>query len=254
MRRHLVITIGAISPLVLLATACETRSEAETPPTTAAAQTTVAPTTTVPLIPLAKPLRQGARGDEVKLVQERLLALHFDPGAADGVFDTPMTQAVWAFQKLVGVPADGVVTPDLWTQMQQPFTPAPLVPLGEADRVEVDLPRQVLLTYQGGNLVLISHISTGRSARWPTPGGLYHFTWRVSGWRTSELGRLYNPVYFNKGIAIHGEPSVPNRPASHGCVRIPMHIAKYYPSLVVSGEPIYVQDGFHAFTPPLATM
>src|SRR5207342_2612386 len=133
MRRHLVITIGAISPLVLLATACETRSEAETPPTTAAATTTVAPTTTVPLIPLAKPLRQGARGDEVKLVQERLLALHFDPGAADGVFDTPMTQAVWAFQKLVGVPADGVVTPDLWTQMQQPFIPAPMVPLGEAD-------------------------------------------------------------------------------------------------------------------------
>jgi hypothetical protein len=41
------------------------------------------------------------------------------------------------------------------------------VPLAEADRVEVDLPRQVLLTYQGGNIVLISHISTGRSARWP---------------------------------------------------------------------------------------
>ena len=104
--------------------------------------------------------------------------------------------------------------------MQQPFTPAPLVPLGEADRVEVDLPRQVLLTYQGGKLVLISHISTGRSARWPTPGGLYHFTWRVSGWRTSELGRLYNPVYFNKG---HRDPRRAERAQPARVARLRAH-------------------------------
>jgi peptidoglycan hydrolase-like protein with peptidoglycan-binding domain len=187
----------------------------------------------------------------VKLVQERLIALHFDPGAPDGVFDTSTTQSVWAFQKLVDLPADGKVTPELWQEMQQSFNPTPLVPGGAPDRVEIDLPRQVLLTYQGGNIVLISHISTGRSAHWPTPGGEYAFTWRVSGWRTSSLGRLYNPVYFNRGIAVHGAPQVPNKPASHGCVRIPMHIAKYFPNLVVKGEPVYVQDGYHAFTSPI---
>ena len=36
MKRQLLIMIAAISPLVLLATACETRSEAETAPSTEA--------------------------------------------------------------------------------------------------------------------------------------------------------------------------------------------------------------------------
>jgi lipoprotein-anchoring transpeptidase ErfK/SrfK len=73
-----------------------------------------------------------------------------------------------------------------------------------------------------------------------TPAGSYRFTWRYSGWRTSDLGELYNPVYFHGGIAVHGAPSVPNYPASHGCVRIPMHIAEYFPSLVAKGDPVYV--------------
>jgi len=54
----------------------------------------------------------------------------------------------------------------------------------------------------------------------------------------APLGKLYNPVYFVGGIAVHGAPSVPNRPASHGCVRIPMHIAEYFPTLVAKGDPV----------------
>ena len=62
--------------------------------------------------------------------------------------------------------------------MQQPFVPKPLVAGGEPDRVEIDLPRQVLLTYQGGNIVLITpHLDRAQRA-WPTPGGVYAFTWR----------------------------------------------------------------------------
>ena len=56
----------------------------------------------------------------------------------------------------------------------------------------------------------------------------------------APLGRLYNPVYFNGGIAVHGAGSVPNHPASHGCVRIPMHIAEYFPALVNTGDVIEV--------------
>jgi lipoprotein-anchoring transpeptidase ErfK/SrfK len=32
-------------------------------------------------------------------------------------------------------------------------------------------------------------------------------------------------MYFKGGFAIHGYPSVPAFPASHGCVRVPMWIA-----------------------------
>ncbi len=63
---------------------------------------------------------------------------------------------------------------------------------------------------------------------------------RISGWRKSELGRLYNPLYFTGGIAIHGYPSVPTRPASHGCVRIPMSASHWFPQMVPDGTPVHV--------------
>jgi lipoprotein-anchoring transpeptidase ErfK/SrfK len=31
---------------------------------------------------------------------------------------------------------------------------------------------------------------------------------------------MYKPYYFRGGYAIHGSPSVPGYPASHGCVRV----------------------------------
>jgi hypothetical protein len=57
------------------------------------------------------------------------------------------------------------------------------------------------------------------------------------------LGALYNPFYFNKGIAVHGYQSVPPTPASHGCARIPMHIAEYFHTLVNQGDAVYVDGG-----------
>jgi hypothetical protein len=51
---------------------------------------------------------------------------------------------------------------------------------------------------------------------------------------------MWNPYYFNGGIAVHGLDSVPSYPASHGCARIPMHIADYFPDLVTKGESVYV--------------
>src|SRR5262249_61511256 len=72
------------------------------------------------------------------------------------------------------------------------------------------------------------------------PAGNYDFQWHVNGWREGSLGRLYNPWYFNGGIAVHGYPSVPTYPASHGCARIPMHIADYFGTLVYKNMPVYV--------------
>ena len=51
---------------------------------------------------------------------------------------------------------------------------------------------------------------------------------------------MWNPYYFNGGIAVHGLQSVPSYPASHGCARIPMDIANYFPTLVEKGESVYV--------------
>jgi len=58
-----------------------------------------------------------------------------------------------------------------------------------------------------------------------TPRGRFRITAKIAGWRKSPLGLLYYPNYFSGGVAIHGNPSVPNEPESHGCVRIPMSAA-----------------------------
>jgi hypothetical protein len=54
---------------------------------------------------------------------------------------------------------------------------------------------------------------------------------------------MWNPVYFNYGIAVHGAMTVPKEPASHGCVRIPIFISEYFPSLVQYNDRVYVFDG-----------
>jgi L,D-transpeptidase catalytic domain len=76
-----------------------------------------------------------------------------------------------------------------------------------------------------------------------TPSGRFTYYMFRSGWDKGVLGALYNPFYFNKGIAVHGYQSVPATPASHGCSRIPMHIAEYFHTLVHEGDPVYVDGG-----------
>ncbi|MFM7819417.1 MAG: L,D-transpeptidase, partial [Actinomycetota bacterium] len=75
------------------------------------------------------------------------------------------------------------------------------------------------------------------------PPGIFYFYNRRSGMRETKLGTLYNPVYFNYNIAVHGAILVPLKPASHGCVRIPMSVARYFPALVAYGDRVYVFDG-----------
>jgi lipoprotein-anchoring transpeptidase ErfK/SrfK len=47
-------------------------------------------------------------------------------------------------------------------------------------------------------------------------------------------------MYFLRGFAIHGYPSVPSYPASHGCVRVPMWIAPHLWSTNPYGQTIRV--------------
>jgi hypothetical protein len=63
------------------------------------------------------------------------------------------------------------------------------------------------------------------------------------GTRETKLGKLYNPVYFNQGVAVHGANLVPLEPASHGCIRIPMSVATVFPAMVQFRDRIYVFDG-----------
>jgi peptidoglycan hydrolase-like protein with peptidoglycan-binding domain len=194
----------------------------------------------------------GSRGPEVLALEQRLVVLHYDPGAVDGVFDSSTAFAVVAFQKVTGMARTSRATDDVVAALQTAADPPSLVPGGGAGRVEVDVGRQVLFLYQDNALWRILPVSTGSGQRYCvdgecaralTPAGSYRVFERVRGWQKSRLGVLYNPLYFNGGIAIHGEPAVPSYPASHGCVRIPMFEAEWFPSKVPNGTPVYVKNG-----------
>ena len=77
--------------------------------------------------PVPPTVRQGSRGDVVKTLQQRLNALGFNVGTADGAFGPRTTLAVRAFQKSKGLPQDGVVGPNTWRALGigPVSTPAP---------------------------------------------------------------------------------------------------------------------------------
>ena len=194
-------------------------------------------------------LGRGARGPDVLALEQRLNALHYDVGTLDDVFDQDTAYAVTAFQKVMGMDRTGRATDDVIAALATATPPPPLVPNGNADRVEIDIPRQVLFLYKGGALQKILTISSGSNERFcsegycrkaVTPGGSFGIYRQGKGWEYGPLGGLYNPQYFNGGIAIHGATSVPAYPASHGCIRIPMDAAEWFPGQVYPNMAVHV--------------
>lgn len=200
-------------------------------------------------------LHAGDEGQAVVDLQNRLAGGPFDPGPADGKFGTKTIEAVWALSKLADLPVDdgwGPLDEKAWDLLASGAIGQPTQ--SHTQRwVEVDLSEQLMKVYDPGAPapVLISHISSGSGQHWEneghsgssiTPKGNFSIYKRISGWRESSLdiGRLYNPLYFTGGIALHGALSVPLYPASHGCIRVPMHIADYLPGELPNGTPVDV--------------
>jgi peptidoglycan hydrolase-like protein with peptidoglycan-binding domain len=200
-------------------------------------------------------LEAGDKGPAVKRLQRRLDDGPFDPGPADGEYGGKTVQAVWALEKLAGVPVDGN-----WGPLDEyAFEQLESGAVGEPEKkhkkrwVEIDLSQQLMKVYDPGETTpyLVSHASTGSGIAWSneghsgssvTPLGDFVISRRIDGWRESSLdiGRLYKPMYFNGGIALHGALSVPLYAASHGCVRLPMHIADYLQDELPNGTPVHV--------------
>ncbi len=254
---------GGPSEMERAAAAIAAASATTMPSTTTAPSATVAPSTSTSVAPgsavapaaTATPttapagLGTGARGAEVAALELRLEALHYDVGTVDDLYDQNTAYGVMAFQKVTGMGRTGRATDDVVTALATATPPPALVPTGGENRVEIDIPRQVLFLYKANTLQKILTISSGNNKRFcsegycrraVTPGGSYGFYRQGRGWETGPLGSLYNPIYFNGGIAVHGSKSVPAQPASHGCIRIPMSAAEWFPGQVHIGMPVHV--------------
>ena len=81
------------------------------------ASNTTAPTTTTLPVAGRPVLRLGSTGPDVVALQQRLTALGYTTGAADGNLGTATQTAVMNFQKANNMPTDGVVGPTTWAAL-----------------------------------------------------------------------------------------------------------------------------------------
>ncbi len=214
--------------------------------------TTSVPATTVVADPLPEPpLAPPREGDPaVMALQQRLADLGYDIGPIDGLAGWRTHYTIMAFQKAEGLSRTGEDGAALREALAQASPPAPMVPGGAPNRVEIDLDRQILFLWKGGQLARILSVSTGNGEYYCddfgdcdtaiTPTGEFRIGRKASGLEVSTLGELWDPMYFYGGIAIHGSPSIPAYPASHGCVRVPMYASASLFNQVPSGTMVYV--------------
>ncbi|HEU4739384.1 MAG TPA: L,D-transpeptidase [Solirubrobacterales bacterium] len=86
---------------------------------------------------------------------------------------------------------------------------------GAGEHVEAPLSKQVLVFAKGDKAFAIYPISSGKSST-PTVTGHYEFIRQEPGYNSHGM---YYSFYFYGGYAVHGYESVPDYPASHGCLR-----------------------------------
>ncbi len=233
--------IATTTTMVAPTTEAPTTTVAETTTTTT---TTLAPVTTpaptvVMVEPVAEPLQAigTSSGAEASRVQTRLIELGFWVNGADGDYGITTRQAVMAFQKYMGFPDPSGSVDEQTAQALTVETVRPTSRANSGTLVEVDKGKQVMFFVIDGRTEWILNVSTGNGEEYTepdqntpgevisgvslTPSGLHEVNReRAEGWWEGDLGEIYRPKYFVGGVAVHGSSSIPNYPASHGCVRV----------------------------------
>ncbi|CAN5735726.1 L,D-transpeptidase family protein [soil metagenome] len=197
-------------------------------------------------------------GSDTANIQQRLLELGFCVSEVDGPYGLTTSQAVMAFQKYVGLETSARVD----QATADALSNARLRAHGRADAgtlVEIDKDRQLIFFVQDGRTMWVCNTSTGNGQEYTepdkntpgeeisgvatTPNGLHAVNReRAEGWWEGDLGQIYRPKYFVGGVAIHGSNSIPNYPASHGCVRVSVPAMDFIwdSNLMPLGLPVWV--------------
>ena len=180
----------------------------------------------------------GERGLKVLMLQRTLLAQGYATPVT-GYYDGATARAVFTFRKANNLGWDGYATTSVFGlllrnkgayQLRYPTA-------GEHGKhVEFDWSRQVLVLADHGKPHRTYHVSSGKPST-PTVFGTYHFYRKSPG--TNSHGMVYSS-YFIGGYAIHGYADVPNFPASHGCLRVPIPNAIQIYNQIDLGEPIFL--------------
>ena len=195
----------------------------------------------------ARPLNRPLTRAEVKDAAARLSEMGYGNGRVDGAINNA---ALTAFQKWEGRNVTSRFTRDDLEAVRNATSPQARDT--GYKHVEVDIDRQVLLLIDSeGAVSRVLPVSTGSGQHYNekgnrglayTPRGRFRIYSKAFGWKKSALGLLYYPNYFSDGLAIHGNPSVPPQPKSHGCIRIPMFAAREVSKLLPVGTIVLIYD------------
>jgi hypothetical protein len=183
---------------------------------------------------------QGERGTKVTLLQRGLVKLGFATPVT-GYFDSLTANGVNAFRKTNGMGRDGYAISSVYAMVMRGDGAYKLrYPKSgtHGKHVEFDWSRQVLVLADRGRPYRVYHTSSGSPVT-PTVFGSYHFYRQDYG--TNAKGMVHSS-YFIGGYAIHGYSSVPNFPASHGCLRVPIPSALSIFNWIDVGDPIYTYE------------
>lgn len=186
---------------------------------------------------------------QIREAERALADLGYWTGPVDGVVDEATRSALIAFQKWEGRAITGRFTKGELEAILG-STPPQARELGY-EHVEVDIDRQVLLLVNNEGGVRVLPVSTGTGKPFVsegqtsiayTPRGRFVVYDKSYGWENGQLGSVFYANYITGGVAIHGYESVPTRPASHGCIRIPMFAARDVSKLLALGTIVLVYD------------
>ena len=182
----------------------------------------------------------GERGLKVLLLQRGLLKLGFATPVT-GYYDPLTANAVNAFRKTNEMGRNGYAMKSVYAMVFRGEGAYKLrYPNAGTNgkHVEFDWSRQVLVLAQRGKPYRVYHTSSGAPAT-PTVFGSYRFYRQSPG--TNAKGMVHSS-YFIGGYAIHGYASVPNYPASHGCLRVPIPNAWSIYNWIDLGDPIFTYE------------
>lgn len=150
-------------------------------------------------------------------------------------FNGAMERAVLAYRKLNDMPRNALASKTIVQRVFNGKGGYRVRRPGLGNHMEAPLSKQVLVFSKGRKPYAIFPTASGKAAT-PTILGTYEFYWKDPGY--NSIGMYYSS-YFIRGYATHGYESVPNYPASHGCLRTFIADQPRVYNITEIGMPVY---------------
>jgi len=180
---------------------------------------------------IAPVLRGGSYGPAVTILERELVQRHFRAPTGERPLRERRHRCRLRSAKACRADAHRNRERRHWRALYRTATPQAKL---SGNYIEIDKTKQLLYVVRGGKVKTIVPVSTGKTGN--TPVGTFHVYRKAPGWS----GAMFWANYFLRGFAVHGYPFVPPWPASHGCVRLPLWVAKRIYDQIPMSSRIYI--------------